>query len=150
MEEYDAAGVFENAKAFSDTAVVVLARIGGENADLPTSITEGNSDYADDLDPSKSYLELSNRESAMLDRVCKEFDNVIVVYNGANAMEMGFVEEYDSIKAALWMAGPGETGFASLGRILNGSVNPSGKLVDTFVYDLQNIPAIHYVAVCFL
>ena len=145
MEEYDAAGVFENAKAFSDTAVVVLARIGGENADLPTSITEGNSDYADDLDPSKSYLELSNRESAMLDRVCKEFDNVIVVYNGANAMEMGFVEEYDSIKAALWMAGPGETGFASLGRILNGSVNPSGKLVDTFVYDLQNIPAIHYV-----
>ena len=162
MDEYDAAGIFDSAKAFSDTAVVVIARSGGENADLPTSITDEDTyaldpsswagstgvrytEYADDVAPDKSYLELSNREKAMLDRVCSEFSNVVVVYNGANAMELGFVEDYDSINALLWVAGPGQTGFESLGRIMNGTVNPSGRTVDTFVYDLQNIPAINYV-----
>ncbi|MCD8085180.1 MAG: glycoside hydrolase family 3 C-terminal domain-containing protein [Clostridiales bacterium] len=160
LEEYDEAGIFESAVEFSDTAVVVIARSGGEGADLPTSITdedtfvEGGSygssgvrytSYADDVDPDKSYLELSNREEAMLERVCEEFDNVIVIINSANAMELGFLEEYDSIKAALWVAGPGQTGFESLGKILNGEVNPSGKLVDTYVYDLTSSPAYNYV-----
>lgn len=161
MDEYDAANIFENAKAFSDTAVIVIARTGGENADLPTSILDEDtfeesggwsgasgvrySSNEDDIDASKSYLELSNREIAMVERVTSEFENVIVVINSANAMELGFLDEYDSIKGALWMAGPGQTGFESLGRILNGEVNPSGKLVDTYVYDLHNIPAINYV-----
>lgn len=161
LEEYDAAGIFESAKEFSDTAVIVIARTGGENADLPTSITDedtfeyvgGWSGYSgvrytsneDDVDPSKSYLELSNREIAMVERVTSEFDNVIVVINSANAMELGWLEEYDSINAAVWMAGPGQTGFESLGRVLNGTVNPSGKLVDTYVYDLLSIPAINWV-----
>lgn len=161
IAEYDSAGIFESAKSFSDTAVVVIARSGGENADLPTSLTDedtfenvgGWSGYSgvryssnpEDIDPSKSYLELSNREIDMLDRVTSEFDNVVVVINSANAMELGFLEEYDAIKSALWLAGPGETGFESLGRILKGAVNPSGRLVDTYVYDLQEIPAINYV-----
>lgn len=122
MQEYEDAGIFEDAKEFSDTALVVIARTGGENADLPTSITDEDtfeytggwsgysgvrySSYADDIDPSKSYLELSNREQAMVKRVCEEFDNVVVVVNSANAMELGWLDEYDSIKGALWMAGP--------------------------------------------
>ncbi len=161
IAEYEEAGIFESATEFSDTAVVVIARSGGENADLPTSITDEDTleytggwsgysgvrytSYADDVDPSKSYLELSNREEAMLERVCEEFDNVIVVINSANAMELGFLEEYDSITAAVWIAGPGQTGFRSLGSVLSGAVNPSGKLVDTYVYDLLSIPAINYV-----
>ncbi|MCD7753299.1 MAG: glycoside hydrolase family 3 C-terminal domain-containing protein [Clostridiales bacterium] len=161
IEEYDEAGIFESATEFSDTAIVVIARSGGENADLPTSITDEDTfeyaggwagytgvrytSYADDVDPSKSYLELSNREIAMLDRVCEEFDNVVVVINSANAMELGFLDEYDSITAAVWIAGPGQTGFRSLGNVLSGEANPSGKLVDTYVYDLLSIPAINYV-----
>lgn len=161
MEEYDAAGIFENAKAFSDTALIVIGRSGGENADLPTSITDedtfeyvgGWSGYSgvrytsnpNDVDPSKTYLELSNREIAMVERVTSEFDNVIVVINSANAMELGWLDQYDSITGAVWMAGPGETGFRSLGRVLNGTVNPSARLVDTYVYDLHEIPAFNYV-----
>ena len=161
MEEYDNANIFEDAKEFSDTALVVIARTGGENADLPTSITDEDTfeytggwsgysgvrytAYSDDVDPSKSYLELSNREQAMVERVCQEFDNVVVVVNSANAMELGWLDQYDSIKGALWMAGPGQTGFESLGRVLNGTVNPSARLVDTYVYDLHNIPAFAYV-----
>lgn len=159
LDEYDAAGIFENARSFSDTALVVIARSAGENADLPTSITDedtfeftgGWSGYSgvryssnpDDIDPSKSYLELSNREIAMLERVKSEFNQVIVVINSAGAMELGFLED-SAIQGALWMAGPGQTGFDSLGNVLKGAVNPSAKLVDTYVYDLHSIPAFAY------
>jgi len=161
MDEYNEAEIFENAKGFSDKAIVVIARTGGENTDLPTSITDDDTydpdggwsgasgvrytSNTDDVDPSKSYLELSNREQALIDRVTQEFEEVIVVVNSANAMELGFLDEYDAIKGAIWCAGPGQTGFAALGQIISGDINPSARLVDTFVYDLMNIPTINYV-----
>ena len=155
IEEYDAAGIFENAKAYSDTAVIFIARSGGEGADLPTSydgedtFQEGGtwgasgvriSSNEDDRDASKHYLELSNRELAMVERVTSEFDKVIVIVNAANAMELGWVKDYDSIQAVISLAGPGQNGFDALGKILTGEVNPSGKTVDTFVYDLTATP----------
>lgn len=156
IDEYNAAGIFENAKEFSDTALIVISRASGEGGDLPMSLSEENnfltaeqgnpivfSTQQDDLDPTKSYLELSNRERAMVEEVTADFDNVIVVVNSAASMELGWLDEYDSIKAALWCPSPGEVGFKALGKILNGEVNPSGHLVDTYVYDLHNIPAIN-------
>ncbi|SHH55648.1 beta-glucosidase [Butyrivibrio fibrisolvens DSM 3071] len=144
-----------DAKNFSDTAIFFIARSGGEGADLPTSYDgedtfseEGMfgasgvrySDQEDDLDASKSYLELSNREQALLDEVTANFDNVIVVVNSANAMELGFVNEYSQIKSVLYCPGTGQTGFDGLGEILAGKVNPSGKTADTFVADLLATP----------
>ncbi len=144
-----------DAKNYSDTAIFFIARSGGEGADLPTSYdgedtfsTEGMfgasgvrySDQADDLDASKSYLELSNREQALLDEVTANFDNVIVVVNSANAMELGFVNDYAQIKSVLYCPGTGQTGFDGLGEILAGQVNPSGKTADTFVADLLTTP----------
>ena len=157
IEDYEAAGVFESAKEFSDTAVVVIARSGGEGADLPTSLdpeaedtfqdggTFGSSglrysDQKDDLDASKHYLELSNREIAMLDRVAADYDNIILIVNASNTMELGFVENYSQIKSVVWCPGTGQSGFNSLGRVLNGEVNPSGKTSDTFVKDLTATP----------
>lgn len=155
IDAYEAAGIFDSAKEFSDTAVVVIARSGGEGADLPRSISSEDSfvegggfgstgvrytENADDVDTSKHYLELSNREIQMLDRVTADFANVVVIINSANTMELGFLDEYDSIKAAIWTAGPGQTGFTALGEILAGTVNPSGKTVDTFVKDLTKTP----------
>lgn len=157
IEEYDAAGVFEAAKEYSDTAVVVIARSGGEGADLPTSLdpsvedtfqdggTFGSSGLrysanVDDLDASKHYLELSNREIAMMDRVTADYDNVIVVINASNTMELGFVDEYSQIKSVVWCPGTGQSGFNSLGKVLNGEINPSAKTSDTFIADLTNTP----------
>lgn len=156
MDDYAAAGIFESAKKFSDTAVIVIARCGGEGADLPTSIdaaadtfTEGGafgssgvrfSANPDDVDPAKHYLELSNREKQMIDQVTKDYSNVIVVINASNTMELGWVEEYDSIQSVIWTAGAGQTGFKALGEILAGTVNPSGRTVDTFVRDLTATP----------
>lgn len=138
--------------------MVVVSRTGGEGFDVPQSITgpdEYNAQYgglaqfydfttqAEDLDAGKSYLELSNREIAMVDRVCKEFKNVIVVVNSSNAMELGWLDQYDSIKAAVLCGAPGELGFDSLGKILSGEVNPSGHLADTYVYDLLATPTVN-------
>ena len=147
-----------NAKAFSDTAMIVISRSGGEGADLPAdmnavvdgsyqdgttytagvyddSLNEGN-----DWDEGDHYLQLSNREEEMVDLVCKNFDKVVLVYNGANAFELGFVEDHPQIKSVLWSAGQGHVGMKALGKIVNGEVNPSGKMIDTYVYDLKATP----------
>lgn len=135
----------------------MIARSGGRGADLPTSLdpnVEDNfqdggtfgssglrySENKDDLDASKHYLELSNREQAMLDRVAEDYDNIILVVNAANTMELGFVSDYEQIKSVVWCPGTGQSGFNSLGKILNGEVNPSGKTSDTFVADLTKTP----------
>lgn len=76
----------------------------------------------------------------MLDMVCSDFDNVVVVYNGANAMELEFLNDYEQIKGAVWCPGTGQAGFNGLGVILSGEVNPSAKTSDTFVRDLTATP----------
>lgn len=141
------AEMMSSAKAFSDTAVVVLSRAGTEQADLPTDLTklpadgsfeDNTTEYADF--GTEHYLQLSKSERDMVELVCDNFDRVIVVWNGPCAFEMGFVEEYEQIKAALWCAPCGQNGFNGLGRILKGDVNPSGRTSDTFVYDLSSTP----------
>ena len=93
-----------------------------------------------DLDASKHFLELTNREQAMLDRVAADYEDIIVVVNAANAMELGFVDEYEQISSVLWCPGTGQSGFNSLGSILKGETNPSAKTSDTFVRDLTKTP----------
>jgi beta-glucosidase len=136
--------MMDNAKAFSDTAVVVITRVGGEGADLPTDVskvtyTDNSKDYKD-FEAGEHYLQLSKTEKDMMDLVCSNFDNVVVVYNGANAMELGFINEYSQIKGAIWCPGTGQSGFEALGEVMNGTVNPSAKTTDTFVSDLTAAP----------
>ncbi len=145
--------LINNAKEFSDTAIVVLTRIGGEGADLPTDMIgledgtfDENMTYDDsmnegnDWDEGDTYLNISNREEELIAMVCENFDNVILVYNGANTMELGFVNDYEQLRSVLWCPGTGQNGFDALGKIITGEINPSGKTADTFVYDLKETP----------
>ena len=150
--------LISNAKAYSDTAMIVISRSGGEGADLPndmvgmingtyqdgTTYTAGVYDdtlnEGNDWDNGDHYLELTNREEEMIDLVCANFDKVILVYNGANAFELGFVKDHPQIKSVLWAAGMGHVGMKALGEIVAGEVNPSGKTIDTYVYDLTQTP----------
>lgn len=138
--------MMDAAKSFSDTAMIVISRLGGEGSDLPTNLASDklpythNSDKYKDFEEGEHYLQLSQTEEDMIELVTSSFDNVIVVYNGANAFEMGFVQDYPQIKSVLWCPGAGQNGFASLGSIITGEVNPSGKTSDTFVYDLTATP----------
>lgn len=138
--------MMNNAKAFSDTAMVVITRVGGEGADLPTDVSQVTYDAGhsyNDFEPGNHYLQLSKTEKDMIDLVCKNFDKVVVVYNGANAMELGWVKDYSQIKSVIWCAGTGQSGFNALGSILCGDVNPSGRTIDTFVYDLTQTPTVN-------
>lgn len=159
--------LMDGAKEFSDRAMIVISRSGGEGQDSPMDmkavidgtydvreeIADGNEMYTyfgcsytnnseayDDFDEGESYLELSNTEEAMVEKVCSEFEDVVVVINANNAMELGWVNDYEQIGAVILAPGTGASGMAALGDILNGTVNPSGRTVDTYVYDLTQTP----------
>lgn len=100
-----------------------------------------NSESYDDFAPEESYLQLSRSERDMVDLVAANFDKVVVVVNANNAMELGFVNDYDSIGAVLLTPGTGRTAMNALGKILKGTVNPSGRTVETYVYNQKSTPA---------
>lgn len=137
--------LIKSAKEFSDVAVVVLSRKAGEgHNDIPMDVRkaayDNNSDEYDDFPEGEHYLQLSQTERDMVDMVCSNFDNVIVVYNGANQFELGFADEYPQIKSVVWCPGTGKVGFNALGKVFSGEVNPSGKTPDTFIYDMTTAP----------
>lgn len=120
----DGRSLLDHAHDFSDIAMVVVGRGGGEMVDF-----------------TPSQLQLSPDEADMVDAVCKKFDKVILVINSANPMELGFVNDYPSIQSVVWIGYPGESGIYSLVHILNGTVNPSGHLADTWLKDNLASPA---------
>ena len=137
--------LIKSAKEYSDVAVVVLSRKAGEgHNDIPMDVRkaayDNNSDEYDDFSEGEHYLQLSQTERDMVDMVCSNFDNVIVVYNGANQFELGFADEYPQIKSVVWCPGTGNVGFNALGKVFSGEVNPSGKTPDTFIYDMTTAP----------
>ncbi len=128
-------GLIEDTKAYSDTAIVVITRKGGEGYDLPLDMADYEGSEA-----GRSYLELTPNEEDLLSTVRANFGTVVVVLNSPNAMELGFIEDED-IDAALWVGTPGATGCNAIGQILTGAVNPSGKTVDTFAYEVESAPS---------
>lgn len=128
--------VLTNAKDFSDVAIIMISRMGGElSLDLPLDMSEygGRSD--------EHYLELGDKERDMIEMVKEmDFEKVIVVINSSHPMELGFLEE-DGIDAAVWIGGPGQNGMTAMAKILSGEINPSGRLVDTYAYDQTSAPS---------
>lgn len=114
----------EQAKAYSDTAIVMISRCGSEIVDLE-----------------QQSLKLQENEAALVDAVAKSFRKVIILFNTVNMMEMGFLEQYPSIKAAAIIWTPGEVGMESVGKMLTGEINPSGKLADTIAYHVTDHPS---------
>ncbi|MGI6392083.1 MAG: glycoside hydrolase family 3 C-terminal domain-containing protein [Candidatus Izemoplasmatales bacterium] len=117
---------------YADAAIVVFSRVGGEGFDLPMVGANG----------ARHYLDLDTNERDLLESVCaSDFEHVIVVLNTLNIMETGFLNEYDGkIDACIWIGGPGSTGIMALGRILDGTVTPSGHTTNTWPYDFKKDP----------
>lgn len=117
---------------YKDAAVIVFARVSGEGFDLPMQLSS---------DSSKHYLELDDDEKALIDHVTAQgFGKVIVYINSNNQIEAGDLLDNDKIDAILWSGGLGDTGANAFGRILAGTVNPSGHLADTWVRDFTADP----------
>lgn len=120
---------------YKDAAIIVLFRDDGEGGDLPR--------YMDRFGGTReeTYLELTAKEKELFNAVKDAgFDKTVVVYHGANPLEMGFLEDY-GVDACLWIGGTGGSGVLAVGQILCGEVNPSGRTVDTYAYDSFSAPA---------
>ena len=140
--------------ADSDAALVVISRISGEGWDLPSTMKDKDGNpMSGAMSPDDHYLELDENEQEMLKLACENFDKVIVIINSSNAMELGFLDAADDhddttidydfashVNGALWIGGVGNEGIMALGKVLSGSVNPSGHLVDTYVRDYSKDP----------
>lgn len=129
---------------YSDAVLVVITRIGGEGFDLPRY--QGDSEGA--VSPDSHYLELDQNEIDLLTAVTDgTFKRVVVVFNTPSSFEATFLKDSayaafaDKIDAAVWIGFTGSNGITALGEILNGDVNPSGRLVDTWAADFTKNPS---------
>ncbi len=146
LSEYDG-GIAAYTGDYTDAALVVISRIGGEGYDLPRTMLNTDGSVIDGAAAGAHYLELDENEKALLAAVCAEdsgFDNVILIVNCATSMELGFMDDeaYNGkIRGAVWVGTTGGTGMNALGKILVGDVNPSGRLVDTYAADFSQAPS---------
>lgn len=138
---YDEA-VRRSFERYKDAAIVCISRAVNEGKDAIRTYTHDQAEDAEDsIERDSHYLELSKNEKEMIQYI-KDlgFDKIIVLINSANAFEVGDLMEDDDIDALLWVSSPGYDGFKALGEILNGTINPSGHLVDTWARDFTKDP----------
>lgn len=125
--------LLEEAKKFSDTAIVVIGRHAGETED-PTrkQYKESTAD-----DNTRHYLEISTEEEELLKYVGKNYENVVVIVNSTNCMELDFMDSIEGLDACLVVGATGTKGAAAIPAMLWGETQPSGRLTDTYAYDMS-------------
>ncbi len=129
--------VLDSAK--NTTPVFVVGRVSGEGRDCSRAMYNFTQIQED---KSKHYLELDSVELGIIDYLNKNFDDVVVIINSSNAIEMGWLKDYENVNSVLFVPGTGEVGIQSLPQVMKkGGINPSGCLVDTFAADFLNSPA---------
>ncbi|MFA6832791.1 MAG: glycoside hydrolase family 3 N-terminal domain-containing protein [Bacteroidaceae bacterium] len=116
--------------SYSDMALIVISRIGGEGFDLPR------------YSQTSHYLQLTDNEKSLIDNVKKGgFKKIVVVINSNNIMEIDSLAKDDGIDAIFHCAGPGFSGIKSFGKLLNGEISPSAHTVDTWSKDFSKDPS---------
>ncbi|MFA6647530.1 MAG: glycoside hydrolase family 3 N-terminal domain-containing protein [Candidatus Izemoplasmatales bacterium] len=134
--------VTDSFKLYNDAAVVIITRSGTEGVDNVRGGVDdsGNPVITDNVDTTKHYLELNTNELDLLEMAKENFDNIVVVINNSAPLELGVLEDDPEIDSIIWAGHPGNSGFLALGRILNGSVNPSGRTPDIYPRDFTLDP----------
>lgn len=117
--------LMDEAVAYSDTAIYVVSRVGTETIDLKPE-----------------QLEFTDDERHTLETLNDRFAHVIVLLNTTNVMEVGMLEDLAHVDSVLWIGAPGEVGSKSVAKALKGDINPSGRLTDTYAYDISTNPAV--------
>lgn len=137
-EGYYSKTLLDNAKQYSDTAIVAIGRNTGESNDTPRKqYKQIVKDGEIVVDEARTYLEISAEEEEMLKYVGENYDKVIVLINTTNAMNLSFLETIPGLDSCLMVGGTGSLGASSVVDIIYGDVNPSGHLTDTYAYDFS-------------
>ena len=142
--------LIRGAKAFTDTAIIVISRFSGEGwdrsgADAALGAEASGSDFTmpeifGGIFPEGDFY-LTKEEQRMVDQVAENFANIAVVLNIGGMIDTSWIKERREISSALiaWQAGM-EGGLA-MAEILCGKVNPSGKLPDTLAATVKDYPS---------
>lgn len=136
--------LLDGCKSYSDTAILVFGRAGGEGSDAIMDMSEASGG-----DAGKSYLELQDVELELVNYVKENFANVIVLINTPMAIECGWIDDNadtgtnapGDIDAALWIGLPGLSGNYGVAQVISGKVSPSGRLADTWAYEVESAPS---------
>lgn len=108
----------------SDIAVITLGRSGGENYE-------------------NGYLPPTKTELEMVQNVCEAYHaagkKVVVVLNVGGVFETASWRDYPDAILLAWQ--PGQEGGNAVADILKGSVDPSGKLPDSFPLKYSDVPS---------
>ena len=142
LYEYESR-IYNNTSGLKDTtAIVFLGRAGGEDLDFK---------YDAYADGTPHYLALTANEKDTLRLAKASCKNVVVVIMSSAAMELAPLMSGElEADAIVWAGHTSERGLNSLGKILVGEVNPSGRTVDIFPADFtkdptyQNFGAMYY------
>lgn len=110
-----------------DTALVVLS--AGSNT---VGSEEGQRVHS---------LQLDDEQLDLLNYATSNFDTVIVFVNSCTPIELAAIQNNAAVDAVLNIGEPGDNGFAALGKVLSGEVNPSGRLTDTWATDFTKNPS---------
>ncbi len=113
------------AKEKSDTAIILISRASGEFKDNK---------------PCKGGYYLTDNERAMVQAVAAVFPKTVAILNTGYPIEMGWIREY-GIQSVIYTGFAGQAAGYALMEILDGRVNPSGKLPDTFAVDYYDYPS---------
>lgn len=121
--------VVRKAAAVSHKALVFIGRTAGEDKD-----------YAD----APGSYRLTELETAMIAAVAARFRQVAVILNTTNIIDLSWLETIpgkESIKGVLFSWAAGMEGGHALADVLSGDVSPSGRLVDTLAWKLEDYPS---------
>lgn len=150
--------LMDGAYNYSSTAVVTLSRWGCENGGTGELVNISGNNGGTGTFQDGAFLELTPEERAMFEELQKKNFNVIVLLNTTNPIELSFLEEYDCVKACLYVGIPGQSGAYAIPELLigeqytltrneetrevektelAGEISPSGRLSDTYAYSWQ-------------
>ncbi len=128
-------GYMTEAKAYSDTAIIMITRLGGEHQDIPKTQVK----WKGTEDSTRTYLDVTTEEEDLIDLVTENFNKVIVISNSTNTMNLSFMDN-DKIQAGLSVGAFGQYGANAIAKVLKGEITPSGKTADTYAYDFATNP----------
>lgn len=156
--------LLEDAIDFSDTALIVLSRIGGENVgEIPLNQPKLKSGHS--ADSTRNYLDISTEEEELINAAKDRFDHVIVLINSTNQMQLGRIADDPKVEAILNCSITGQSATFGVPHILQGyktvkkaaaegeepvevqeKFSPSGRLTDTWARDYTKSPAfVNYI-----
>ncbi|MBQ6730535.1 MAG: glycoside hydrolase family 3 C-terminal domain-containing protein [Bacilli bacterium] len=123
--------------SYGDAAILIISRNDGEDGDTLYDTSECIEN---------NYLDLANKEIEILNNLHDlksqgKVKKIVLVINAAQPLQMKHIKDMD-IDACLWAGVGGNMSLQQIPRLLSGKDNPSGRLIDTYLYDNDSAPAV--------